>query len=326
MTRIWCQVFVLLSLSLVTSLNAAEKSSANQLTAKEIQEGWIQLFDGESLFGWKANNDVDWKVKDGVIDAATGDPGLLVTTTEFSDYELRCDFWMEKGGNSGVFLQSLFQPKDPTVDCYELNICDSRPKFGTGSLVGLVEPSKSVKGEDAWKTFHVIVRGTTIQVSLDGEQILEYTNPNPKGRNTGFIGLQKNSGHVQFRNVYLKPLKSRSLFNGKDLTGWRVVPGGTSKFTVQDGTIEVINGRGFLEAKETWADFILKSEIKNTLPFFVLPSLLPIAYHQYGHHVRLSSNFLFLLLLYLYYQQTIQKQLYREYHLWFLNGSFFHKH
>lgn len=258
---VWC---VLLIVGFSTSVLGADKPpTANQLSPDEIQAGWIKLFDGESLFGWKANSNVDWKVQDGMIDAATGDAGLLVTTTEFSDYELRCDFWMAKGGNSGIFLQSVFAPKDPTVDCYELNICDSHPKFATGSFVGLAKPTKTVSGEEAWKTYYVVVRGAHLQVKLDGELILDYTNPNPKARNTGFIGLQKNSGHVQFKNVYLKPLASKSLFNGKDLTGWRVVPGGKSEFIVKDQTIEVTNGRGFLETTDTWADFILQSEIRT---------------------------------------------------------------
>jgi hypothetical protein len=263
MSRIgMCCLFLLASFC--TQVLAADKPlPANQLSADDIQAGWIKLFDGESLFGWKANSNVDWKVKDGLIEAATGDSGLLVSTTEFSDYELKCDFWMAKGGNSGIFLQTPFAPKDPKIDCYELNICDSRPKFGTGSLVGLVEPTKRVTGEETWKTFHVTVRGAYLQVKLDGEVILDYTNPSPTARKTGFIGLQKNSGHVRFKNVFLKPLASMTLFDGKDLTGWRVVPGSKSEFAVKEGTIQVTNGAGFLETTETWADFVLQSEIRT---------------------------------------------------------------
>ena len=254
---------LLLSCCLSAPAGAAPPTAHNQLTREEIQAGWIKLFDGESLFGWKANSNADWKIKDGVIDAATGDSGLLVTTTEFSDYELRCDFWMAKGGNSGIFLQSPFQPKDPTKDCYELNICDVHPLFKTGSLVGLVKPTQEVSGEEAWKTYHVVVRGPHLQVKLDGKLILDYTNPSPTARNTGFIGLQKNSGHVQFRSVYLKPLASKPLFNGRDLTGWRVVPGGVSEFTVKERSIHVENGRGFLETVDQWADFVLQAEART---------------------------------------------------------------
>lgn len=260
--RSWCWLLFLLG-GISSAALAESPGEHNQLTKDEIREGWIKLFDGQTMFGWKPNNDVDWKVKDGVIDAATGEPGLLLTTTEFSDYELRCDFWMAKGGNSGIFLQSPFQPKDPTKDCYELNICDVHPMFKTGSLVGLAKPTKTVIGEESWKTYQVTVRGSHLQVKLDGELILDYTNPSPTARKTGLIGLQKNSGHVQFRNVYLKPLASKPLFNGRDLTGWRVVPGGVSEFKVKDGMIHVVNGRGYLETVEQWADFALQAEART---------------------------------------------------------------
>lgn len=259
--RCWCLMFAWCVVAM--PLFAADKAEHNQLTPQQIQAGWVKLFDGETLFGWKANNNVDWKIKDGVIDASMGDSGLLLTTTEFSDYELLCDFWMAKGGNSGIFLQTPFQPKDPTKDCYELNICDVHPMFKTGSLVGLAKPNKVILGEEAWHTFHVTVRGAHLQVESDGVPILDYTNPSPTARNTGFIGLQKNSGHVQFRNVYLKPLAAKPLFNGKDLTGWRVVPGGVSEFKVKEGTIHVENGRGYLETVDQWADFVLQAEART---------------------------------------------------------------
>ncbi|TXT38274.1 MAG: hypothetical protein FD138_430, partial [Planctomycetota bacterium] len=92
------------------------------LSADEIADGWVQLFDGETLFGWKPNSDVNWSVADGCITADKGTkPGLLLTSVPFSDFELKCDFWMAKGGNSGVFLRTPTVPTDPGVDCYELN-------------------------------------------------------------------------------------------------------------------------------------------------------------------------------------------------------------
>src|SRR5688572_29219282 len=77
----------------------------NQLSPHEIGEGWIQLFDGETLYGWKASSDADWKVADGVITVSSGKPGLLCTTSPFADYELRVDFRAPAETNSGVFLR-----------------------------------------------------------------------------------------------------------------------------------------------------------------------------------------------------------------------------
>ncbi|MSR57934.1 MAG: DUF1080 domain-containing protein [Planctomycetaceae bacterium] len=235
----------------------------NRLTAAEAAAGWIRLFDGETMFGWKANNDVNWTIAEGIVQADQGAPGLLVTTTEIADYELRCDFRLSKGGNSGIFLRTPFSPKDPTTDCFELNMCDSHPAFPTGSLVGLVKPDKVISGEEAWHTYHVIVQGATVEVRFDGEKILKYVDPKPAARRRGFIGLQKNAGKAEYRNVYLKPLSEKPLFNGKDLAGWRVVPGGKSVFTVEDGTIHLKNGRGFLESESIWGDFVMQAEIRT---------------------------------------------------------------
>jgi hypothetical protein len=240
-----------------------DRGALNQLSADEVSAGWISLFDGETMFGWKANNDVNWRITEGVIHADQGTPGLLLTTAEFSDYELRSDFRLEKGGNSGIFLRSMFVPKDPTTDCYELNMCDSHPTFPTGSLVGLAKPDKVISGEEAWHTYHVIAVGSQIDVELDGKKILSYHDSRPTARRRGFIGLQKNEGKAEYRNVYLKPLSEKELFNGKDLSGWRVVPGGKSEFTANDGTIQVKNGRGFLETESVWGDFVLQAEIRT---------------------------------------------------------------
>jgi len=235
----------------------------NRLTPEEVADGWIQLFDGETTFGWKANNEIPWKVADGTIRAGEGPPGLLVTTTEFADYELKCDFRLEPGGNSGIFLRTGFQPADPSRDCYELNVCDSHPTFKTGSLVGVAQPVKAVTGEGAWKTFHVRLLGNRITVKLDGDEILDFKDERPAARRTGFIGLQKNAGTVEFRNVCLRPLSTAPLFNGKDLTGWRIVPGGASRFEVVDETIHVVNGRGYLETERAFGDFLLQADCRT---------------------------------------------------------------
>lgn len=242
---------------------AREATRHNHLPPDEIAAGWIKLFDGETMFGWKANNDVNWQITDGVVHADKGEPGLLLTTTEFADFELRCDFRLEKGGNSGIFLRSVFSPKDPTKDCYELNMCDSHPAFPTGSLVGLVKPDKPVSGEEKWMTYSLSVVGNRFVIKLDGKPVLSYTDERPRARKRGFIGLQKNAGKAEYRNVYLRPLSTKPLFNGKDLAGWRVVPGGKSEFTVEEGTIHVLNGRGFLETESTWGDFVLQAQIKT---------------------------------------------------------------
>lgn len=260
--------FVLLPCVLLTftfgDVAAAERPGS-QLTDEQLADGWIQLFDGHSLFGWKQAVEADWRVVDGTIVVTEGDVGLLHTTTQFGDYVLHVEFRSAEGTNSGVFLHTSPRPTNPTIDCYELNIADEGVSpFTTGSLVG----RKKVEGahdSDDWQTFEITVRGGRIDVKLDGEQVLSYTDPRPLRR--GHIGLQHNQGKVRFRNIRLKPLGIESIFNGMDLAGWRGHPESKSEFTVTDeGWLNVRDGRGLLETKATYGDFVLQLECISHAP------------------------------------------------------------
>src|SRR5438874_2239853 len=71
------------------------------LTKEELSAGWISLFDGQTLFGWKAHSDANWKVDGGAIVVTSGKPGLLCTSVQFDNYVLKADFRAAKGTNSG---------------------------------------------------------------------------------------------------------------------------------------------------------------------------------------------------------------------------------
>jgi hypothetical protein len=231
----------------------------NVLSADELNDGWILLFDGETTFGWKAISDANWKVADGVISVDTGAKGLLNTTSQFGDFILKVDFRAPAATNSGVFLRTAAEPKDPAVDCYELNIAapDVSP-FYTGSFVGREKAAATSESSD-WRTFTVKAVGGHFQVDLDGVRVLDYLDDKPLGR--GYLGLQFNSGKVEFRNVKLKPLSLESIFNGKDLTGWKEYPGKKSKFSVtSEGALNVKDGNGQLEFQTPVADFVLQLE------------------------------------------------------------------
>ncbi|MFV0441933.1 MAG: family 16 glycoside hydrolase [Planctomycetaceae bacterium] len=238
------------------------------LDSGRAAEGWISLFDGESLMGWRRHdNGADWQVVDGVITASEGPIDLLCTAVPFANYELEIDFRIATDGNSGVFLRTNDRPGKVETDCYELNIADSQPQgFTTGALVGRQATTQPITGSGGWKTFHVTAEGNHFTVYLDGNLVLDYTDDTDAPRASGLIGLQKNAGKVEFRNIFLKPLEMTPLFNGKDLTGWHVAPGGASEFTAVDGTIQVVNGRGFLETDGEWSNFIFQAESRTNAP------------------------------------------------------------
>ncbi len=252
----WC-LSLLLVLACRFTLPAAE---LNRLTPEELADGWILLFDGESLYGWEPATKADWNVDNGVIKVATGEAGLLNTTSEFADYQLKVDFRAPKTTNSGVFLRTPTKPKDPAGDCYELNIADtSISPFPTGSFVKRQKASEYAANEN-WQSFDVTAQGGHIVVRLDGKTVLDYTDPKPIGR--GRIGLQLNSGGVEFRNIKLRPLGVQPIFNGKDLAGWKTYPDMASVFSVtKEGDLNVKNGKGMLESTGQYGDFVLQLEV-----------------------------------------------------------------
>ena len=228
------------------------------LTAEELAQGWIALFDGSTLFGWEPNSDANWRVEESAIVVDAGDVGLLSTNSQFGNYILKLEFRSAPGTNSGIFLQTPQQPQDPASDCYELNIADSDNPFPTGSLVKRFKAPGNFDSKD-WQAYEITVNQDHITVDLAGQQVLDYTDPNSLGR--GHIGLQLNQGKVEFRNIKLRPLIMASIFNGEDLAGWKDYPKMASVFSVTEaGNLNVRNGSGQLESENSYGDFIFQLE------------------------------------------------------------------
>jgi len=243
--------------------DSAYKFQPPALSDAEIRNGWISLFDGISLFGWNVPDNTNWRVENGSLVADGGNPGLLTTPFEFDDFELRCDFHLEAGGNSGVFLRTAANAASPVTDTYEVNICDSHETHPTGSLVGRHRASPVPPVEGEWHTFHVRCERNRIRVRLDGTGIVDFRDDTENTRESGFIGLQMNGGRIAFRNVCVRPVGTSDLFDGGSLSGWSVVDGSNSSFEVINGAIHVRDGPGFLQTDSTYGDFLLHVEART---------------------------------------------------------------
>jgi hypothetical protein len=237
----------------------ARSEEQNKLTSEELADGWILLFDGETMYGWTPSSEANWAVQDGIISVSKGKGGLLCTNSEFGDYQLKVDFRSPEQTNSGVFLRTPLKPKNTTSDCYELNIAPPSNPFPTGGFVKRQRAEGAEPKYDDWNTFDVTAQGGHFVAKLNGKQVLEYNDPKPPRR--GFIGLQLNEGLAEFRNIKLRPLGLKSIFSGKDLAGWKPPEGNKSVFTVTpEGWLNIKKGRGSLESEGKYADFVLQWE------------------------------------------------------------------
>ncbi len=244
----------------VATLPSKDNPPPELLSRELIDEGWISLFDGQTLFGWTPNNDVNWRVEKGEIVADKGEPGLLLTTVPFANYALRCDFHMVAGGNSGVFLRTVADPQDPSKDCYELNICDTHEAFGTGSLVARQKVEVPVKGDGAWHTFDITVNGPHIVAKMDGQVVIEFEDTTANPLTSGFIGLQKNAGRVAFRNVFLKPLGMAALLDDEAGEQWSLIGGSKCLTEMKEGTVRLTGGPGYFESYDRFGNFVFQTQ------------------------------------------------------------------
>jgi hypothetical protein len=247
------------ALHAVGSLSATEP---NTLTPAEVREGWILLFDGETSFGWKARGEAEWVVTDGAIGARPDSgSGMLVSTTEFADFELNLDFWIDEKANGSVFLRGPIEGEIHHANAYQVNLFDAHREWPTGSLLGIARVAAVPQTVNRWNSLHLIAEGEELTVRLDGELLLRARDPK---FSRGIIALQHlhEEGTLRYRNLKLRPLGLRSLFNGKDLTGWKEIPDRQSVYSVtSEGWLNVKDGPGDLQTVTTWGDFILQLDI-----------------------------------------------------------------
>lgn len=177
----------------------------NTLSAQEKAEGWILLFDGQSLNGWEQGGSSVWRVESGALVADKGPAANLRYQTPFSDFILKADYRQGADGNSGIFIRSALQGQ-PATTGYEVQIWNDHPEFPTGSLVFHVKAKPVKPAPDVWHTFEITAQGDHYVIRLDGETILD--SHDSKSRK-GYILLQHNQDkRIEFRNLKLKPLGS----------------------------------------------------------------------------------------------------------------------
>lgn len=246
-----------------TSIAAAEPTAEqNSLTEQEIAEGWLLLFDGQSLFGWQQNDQCKCKLADGALTCQQGGPSLS-TTTAWADFVLRLQFRAQGACNGSLLLRYRPAADAAAAQCCEIAIAENvQTQWPTGSLLGhrkakVAQPSKAAAG---WRDLEVCLEGSQLRVKLDGQEVLHSADVSVR---RGHIGLLCREGELTVRNIKLKPLGLKSIFNGKDLAGWKITEGSKSTFTVTpEGWLNVKSGRGSIETEGLYGDFVLQLDVK----------------------------------------------------------------
>lgn len=236
-------------------LRAAERSL---LTAEELTAGWLQLFDGETLFGWKATAGDGWKVEDGTLSASQGGSSLA-TTSQWGNFSLSLQVRTGDDTDASLFVRSVPSPVEKKGGGYEVSLAGGeKAAWPAGSIVGKAKAKAAAA--DGWHTLDVTADAGRLSVQRDGKTAAEWTDPKPLGR--GFLVLVCRKGKVEVRNLKLKPLGAKSLFDGKSLAGWKPTPENKSVFSVTpEGWLHLKGGKGSLETEGRYGDFTLQLEV-----------------------------------------------------------------
>lgn len=189
----------------------------------------VVLFNGKDFTGWTLFLPGDsvkveevWSVRDGVVHCTGVPNGYMRTNETYSNYNLHLEWrWVEKPTNSGVLLHC--QPPDQVwPNCLEAQLmADNAGDFvliGPGQItVGdstyvnndrfLIIKKKhdsTEKPAGEWNIYDIEVRDSSIIVYVNG--LMQNAGANPL-LTSGYIGLQSEGSPIEFRNIYLVPIK-----------------------------------------------------------------------------------------------------------------------
>lgn len=227
-------IFALAVALVAAPLFAAEP---NTLSAKEKGEGWRLLFDGKTLNGFRGYKTeavgAPWKVQDGALTLTGEKAGDVMTTESFGDFELKFEWKITKGGNSGVIYrvglgESASYRTGPEYQVLD-NIDATDNKDGNhlaGSLydIGQEAPRALVKPVGEWNSSRIVVRGWKVEHWLNGKRVIAIDLASPEGKAAiaeskfkdwpkfaslakGHIAFQDHGHVVSYRSIKLRELK-----------------------------------------------------------------------------------------------------------------------
>lgn len=184
--------------------------AADDAAPQPGKDGWVSMFDGKTLDGWKAaQNPESWSVKDGAIVGDGPVSHLFWMVQECENCEFRAEVKLNHSGNSGMYVRAAFGPGFPKG--YEAQVENSSPDpQKTGSLYGFSKITEQLIPDDTWWTQDVLVQGNHFIIKINGKVVTDYVEATNK-YTKGYLALQQhNQGSVvQYRKLMMRPLPAQ---------------------------------------------------------------------------------------------------------------------
>lgn len=202
-----------------------------------LQAQTVKLFDGKTTNGWHSylkSGPGAWSVVDGTLqlDPAAPGQGDLVTDNEYENYDLKLEWKIAEGGNSGIIFGVH---EDPSFDetyltGIEMQILDDAKaednKLAThraGALYDMIAPSSPALPAGQWNKVEIKKLNGHLTFWLNGKKVVEVQIGSPEWNTLlakskfknwkgfaaypkGHIALQDHGAVVSFRNITIKEL------------------------------------------------------------------------------------------------------------------------
>ena len=189
--------------------------------AADSEEGFVSLFDGKTLNGWKTATESPqtWSVQDGALVAHGNRCHLFYVGDDqpFKDFELKVDVMTEPGSNGGIYFHTRYQETGWPKAGFECQVNVSHTDYKkTGSIYDIANLGVTPARDNKWWTQHITVKDKTVQVRIDGKLVLEYKEPpgtqpgkdfeRKLGEGTFALQAHDPKSVVRYKNIRVKRL------------------------------------------------------------------------------------------------------------------------
>jgi hypothetical protein len=225
--------------------NASMEANINTLTEQEKVDGWQLIFDGQSTKGWKgytesAFPEKGWEIKDGTLTVLQSGPnspagGDIITEKQYENFDLKFDFKLTPGANSGVLYFVKEVPNEASWhSAPEYQVIDNKAWEDKGELDMKTHrtgdnydlhaaPADYMKPVGEWNEGRIVVNNGKVEHWLNGQKAIEYDLNSQKWKDEvkkskfasykeygankkGHIGIQDHGATVYYRNIKIKEL------------------------------------------------------------------------------------------------------------------------
>lgn len=219
--------------AIAATVLAFQTPTINTLSQSEKKAGFKLLFDGKTTKGWHNFKSKDigsgWEVKDGILKSVNPEKaGDIVTEEKFSWFELKLDFRMDPGMNSGIMFHVSDTGEATWQSGPEVQLFDNRsnPEVQKAGWLYQLYESKTdaTKPAGEWNSLRILVAPKKCETYMNGVKYYEYVlgSDDFKARvakskfaefpefaklGKGSIAIQGDHGVVSFRNIKIRPIK-----------------------------------------------------------------------------------------------------------------------